>query len=287
MKKFNLILVAVCALFAGTFTASAQTQTLCEIDPQYTEPGLYPLPEDLPCIVGGGEWNDITVQFVMFDSAEVSGFAVRVEYVIIDEILNLPCGIKWSTSKQDADTAHRFNNQERGCIRFWGTTTDDAGQYKLDINVKAKVSLLPGEVPYNAEDLGFRVDVRLIDNATDPCPAIDTTAGATLLTGSCPTTQKDTSFITGISEIAGVNYFSLYPNPTNSTATVSFTADRAAAFSARIVNIYGQEVSNEQLNVVAGLNVSKVDVSNLAAGVYIYTITDGKNVHTQRFVVEK
>lgn len=287
MKKLNLILVAVCTLFVGTFTASAQN-TLCEIDSQYTEPGLYPLPADLPCLVGGGEWNDITVQFVMFDSAEVSGFNVRVEYVIIDEILNLPCGINWSTSKQDAATPHRFENQERGCIRFWGTTTDNAGQYKLDINVKAKVSLLPGEVPYNAEDLGFRVDVRLIDVATDPCPAIDTTAGATLLTGSCTTLQVDTNFLgTGINEIAGINYFSLYPNPTNNTATVSFTADRADAFSARIVNIYGQEVSNEQLNVVAGLNVNKVDVSNLAAGVYIYTITDGKNVHTQRFVVEK
>jgi hypothetical protein len=286
MKKLNLILVAVCTLFIGTFSASAQG-SLCDLDPQYTEPGLYPLPEDLPCLVGDGVFNDITVQFINFDSTTVSGIRVRVDYIIIDSVLNLPCGILWSTSAQGAATKHRFENQEKGCIRFWGVTADAAGQYKLKIKVKAKVSLLPNVVPYEAEALGFRVDVRLKANAAAVCPANDTTSGATLLTASCTSVDKDTLFIVGINEIASINSFSFYPNPTANNATVSFTADKAASYTTRIVNIYGQEVSREVLNVTAGLNVNKIDVSTLATGVYIFTITDGKNVQTQRFVVEK
>jgi len=274
MKKLNLILVAVCALFLGSF--SAATAQVCTIDPQYTEPGLYPLPDSLDCIVRN-EATDITVQFVNFDSATVSGIRVRVEYIIIDSINNLPCNITWNTSAEATTPPHRFENQEKGCIRFLGTTQDAAGQYKLAIKVKAKVNILPNEVDYDAESLGFRVDVRVKEDAAASCPPIDTTSGAVLLT-ACNV---------GVNEIASINAFSFYPNPTTGTASVSFTADKAASYTARIINIYGQEVTNEVLNVTAGLNVSKVDVSNLAAGVYIYTITDGKNVQTQRFVVEK
>lgn len=274
MKKLNLILVAVCALFLGSF--SAATAQVCTIDPQYTEPGLYPLPEDLDCIVRN-EPTDITVQFVNFDSTTVSGVRVRVEYIIIDSINNLPCNITWNTSAEGTTPPHRFENQEKGCIRFLGTTQDMAGQYKLGIKVKAKVNILPTAVDYDAEALGFRVDVRVKEDLAAACPPIDTTSGATLL-NACNV---------GVNEIAAINAFTFYPNPTNGTASVSFTAAKDASYTARIINIYGQEVTNNVLNVTAGLNVTKVDVSNLAAGVYIYTITDGKNVQTQRFVVEK
>lgn len=285
MKKLNLILVALCTLFVGTFTATAQN-TICNIDPQYTEPGLYPEPDSLDCLVQG-VYNDITVQFVNFDSTTAAGVRVRVDYIIIDSVLNLPCGINWSTSAQNAATKHRFENQERGCIRFWGTSSDPVGQYRLKILVKAKVSLLPTAIDYDADDLGFRVDVRLTAPAA-VCPNIDTTSGATLQTASCISVDKDTIFDdVSIKNISSINAFSFYPNPTNGIASVSFTADKAASYTARIINIYGQEVTNEVLNVTTGLNVSKVDVSNLSAGVYIYTITDGKNVQTQRFVVEK
>jgi hypothetical protein len=289
------LLLALC-LLCGTITNAQQSP--CDIDNSFTEPGIYPSPDSIDCFIGGGYFNDITIQFVNFDSTTVSGIRVRVDYIIIDSILNLPCGIKWTTSAQRAAVWHRFENQEKGCIRFWGYTNDAAGQYKLKIKVKAKVNLLPNEVPYEAEALGYRVDVRMKANiCVDSCPAIDTTANAVLLTASCTSVDKDTVFYwkmeqehgpcDGVNEIGSFSNFTFYPNPTANSATVSFTADKAAAYTTRIVNIYGQEVSREVLNVTAGLNVNKVDVSNLATGVYIFTITDGKNVQTQRFVVEK
>lgn len=285
----------VVGLFAG-FAASAQSSP-CYIDAQYTEPGLYPLPDSLPCFVGNCVCNDVTIQFINFDSATVAGQRVRVDYIIIDSILNLPCGINWATSNDYSATRNRFENQEKGCIRLFGATNDAAGQYKLKIKVKAKVSLLPSEVPYEAEALGFRVDVRLINNRTDSCPAIDTTANAVLKTASCiprnffPYTFDAPPILcaypcVGVNEISSINYFSFYPNPTANASTVSFTADKAASYTARIVNLYGQEVSREVIEVQAGANAHPIDVSALASGIYLFTISDGANITSYRFVVE-
>ncbi len=279
MKKiFSFFMLS--AMF--TFAVNAQ---VCNIDNTLLEPGIYPSPDSIPCIINGDE-TDITVQFVNFDSAVYNGIKIRVEYLIIDSITNLPCGIKWTTSAQDADTANRFENQENGCIRFYGNTADAAGQYKLEVHVRAKTNLAATPFPVTASSVGLDVYVRVTDLATDPCPVIDTTANpANAKIATCNGAAYTP--IVGITDINAINYFSFYPNPTANSATVSFTADRAAAYTSRIVNIYGQEVSRDVLNVTAGLNVSKIDVSSLAAGVYIYTITDGKNVQTQRFVVEK
>lgn len=278
----NLFTLFVCALSVfATFSASAQ----CTVNPPSTEPGLYPLPDSIDCFVQN-EMVDYTVQFVNFDSAEVTGgIQVRVDYIIIDSILNLPCGMKWTTSAQDKTTKHRFDNKEQGCIRFVGYANDQPGQYNLSIKVKAKVSLLPNEVDYLAEDLGFRVSVRVKANDTDPCPAIDTSSSATLMTAAC--TSTDTVLTTGINELAEqINDFRFYPNPTTNVANVSFVSDKFTQYTTRIVNIFGQEMSRETLNVEAGLNTMTLDVSAYPAGVYMYTINDGKAAYTHRFVVE-
>ncbi len=279
MKKLFSIL-----LLSAVMMTAAQAQ-VCAIDDTLTVPGLYPDPDQIPCLVKN-EATDLTVQFVNFDSATYQGLRIRVEYLIIDSITNLPCGVKWTTSKQNAATPHRFENQENGCIRFLGTTADDAGQYKLEVYVRAKTNLASTAIPVTASSVGLDVWVRVKDLPADACPAIDTTANpANARISTCA--GGDTLVPVGINNITAINNFSFYPNPTNNTASVSFTAEKPATYTTRIINIYGAEVSRDVVNVSAGLNVTKLDVSSLANGVYIYTITDGKNVQTQRFVVEK
>jgi len=279
MKQLYLLLFA---LVLGTNT---NLNAQCTIDPQYTQPGLYPSPDSLDCLVGDGVFNDIAIQFVNFDQTSVGGFNVTVEYIIIDSIVNLPCGVKWTTNKECADTANKFVNSEKGCIRLWGNTNDAAGQYKLDVWVLAKVDFLPNPVVYKAEDLGFRVDIRLKATANDVCPALDTTNGATLLTSTCKNAYTAVC-TTGVEVVDGLLNFSLYPNPTNAISIISFTAERSTTYNACILNIYGQEVSRWQLQVQQGTNTHPIDVSAFPPGVYFFTITDGKNTTSQRFVVE-
>lgn len=278
----NLFTFLVCALSMFAYTnASAQ----CTIDPPSTEPGIYPLPDSIDCFIQN-DAVDYTVQFVNFDSATVTGgIRVKVEYIIIDSILNLPCGIKWTTSAQDASTPHRFENQEQGCIRFLGFANDVPGQYNLSVKVRAKVSLLPTEVPYNAEDLGFRVSIRVKSDAAAACPDIDTTSSAVLITAAC--VSLDTSVTSSINELAGdINNFRFYPNPVTDVANVSFVSEKFTQYNTRIVNVFGQEMSRETLAVEAGVNNIRVDVSQLPTGVYLYTINDGTAAFTHRFIVE-
>lgn len=272
MKKFFLSLLVVCGV---AFGAVAQ----CTPDNSFTEVGLYPEPDSLDCFVNGEAVNTV-IYFKNFDT--VAGLVI--ESLRVDSLTNMPCGAKYALSEVD----RTYDGGQAGCIAVTGTINDVAGQYKLGIYVTLTVTGLPTPISGEAGDLAsqfgagdFSYYVRVKANAGDACPAIDTSSSATNVIAACPTVD-----ITSVDEIANIESMKFYPNPVSNTANVSFYANNAATYSVRIVNIFGQEVSSETLNVVPGLNNSQLNVSNLSTGVYIYTITDGKAVSTQRFVVE-
>lgn len=272
MKKLFLSLLVVCGV---AFGAMAQ----CTPDNSFTEAGLYPAPDSLDCFVNGEAVNTV-IYFKNFDT--VAG--LTIQSLRVDSLTNMPCGAKYALSELD----RTYDSGQAGCIAVTGTINDAAGQYKLGIYVTLTVSGLPtpisGEAGALASQFGagdFSFTVRVKANAGDACPAVDTSASANNLIASCATID-----ITSVEEIANIESIKLYPNPVSNTANVSFYAANAATYNVRIVNIFGQEVANNTLNVVPGLNNNTMDVSTLSTGVYIYTITDGKAVSTHRFVVE-
>jgi hypothetical protein len=274
----------------GAFSMSGVSRCICSVNDTIEQPGLYPISDSIPCVTVGSCF-DYTLQFVNFDSTTVSGIRVRVDYLIFDSIQNMPCGFEWVLENDDITAdRHRLENQQHGCIRIGGTTTDLPGIYKVRFKFLTKLSLLPIETAYTGDELGIELYLRIMDAQASACSVVDTSAA--LLTASCSTNSTDCLCdapcicYVGINEIASINSFSFYPNPTTDNATVSFTADKSAAYTTRIVNIYGQEVSREVLQVRPGVNTHPIDVSALPAGVYFFTITDGKNTTSQRFVVE-
>ncbi len=284
------ILTISLLFLVGAFSMSGRSGCICSVNDTIEQSGLYPISDSIPCVTGGSCF-DYTLQFVNFDSITVSGIRVRVDYLIIDSIQNMPCGFEWVLENDDITAdRHRLENQQHGCIRIGGITTDIPGIYKVRFKFSAKLSLLPIETAYTGDELGIELYLRIMDAQDSVCPTLDTSVA--LLTASCSTNSTDCFCdalcicYVGINEIASFNSFNLYPNPTANNATVSFTADKAASYTTRIVNIYGQEVSRWQLQVQQGTNTHPIDVSALAAGVYFFTITDGKNVTSQRFVIE-
>lgn len=259
-------------------TASAQ---VCTPIDTFTEAGLYPAPDELDCVIQG-EPIDVTIQFKNFDQA--AGFTVN--WLRVDSITNMPCGAEYAVSETDLT----FDSGEAGCIQVSGTTNDAAGQYKLGIYVTIDVSILgelSGEAGEIASSVGagdFSYYVRVKESG-GTCVALDTSANANNLTATCPTVDITNSV--GINDLSSqIENFKFYPNPTSNTANVSFVSEKYTQYTTRIVNIFGQEMSRETLNVQAGLNTIKVDVSTLPTGVYMYTINDGKAAYTHRFVVE-
>ena len=84
-----------------------------------------------------------------------------------------------------------------------------------------------------------------------------------------------------------VNSLNAYPNPATSNVTVSYDMSGYHAGNARVVitNLVGSKVVTRSISGTSG-KVS-VDISNLDAGIYFYSIeADGKIVSTKKLIVK-
>jgi uncharacterized repeat protein (TIGR01451 family) len=168
----------------------------CLPSPTGLPPGFNPTDDNIPCLVQNQAYNQ-AFTFQNWDSITVSGIRVKVNYLIFDSIMNLPCGVSWSSNIITNNIiTNRLDNQESGCIFFNGTTSDPVGEYKLRIKVRMQITLLPNEVPYDMESLGYKVYLRVKANSGSICPAVDTTASAVLQTSTCDLGFQNTYFNT-------------------------------------------------------------------------------------------
>ena len=92
----------------------------------------------------------------------------------------------------------------------------------------------------------------------------------------------------GINESTADNYFhsTCFPNPFQTTTTISFTLPNADLVNIKIYNLFGQLIStlvNKQM--YKGENKIDFDAAGLAAGMYFYTIQSGKYVETHKLIL--
>jgi hypothetical protein len=86
----------------------------------------------------------------------------------------------------------------------------------------------------------------------------------------------------------GLSLYAAYPNPANSAININFSLDKACNVEVEIYDISGKVVKTINNNILAnGKNSVSVDVTNLEAGSYIYSINAGGNKMFSRFVVTK
>ena len=81
---------------------------------------------------------------------------------------------------------------------------------------------------------------------------------------------------------------SVYPNPFNSSATVSLELPPSArSVSLTLFNTLGQEVRKEELNFVTTSMQYRLDGQGLATGLYFLMVQAGNLVQTNKLVVLK
>jgi hypothetical protein len=78
---------------------------------------------------------------------------------------------------------------------------------------------------------------------------------------------------------------SVYPNPAHSSITVNFIADNTNTIL-QIINASGQRLMQKQITTFSGNNTAQVDVSKLAAGIYMLLVKTKSGVEMKRFVKE-
>ncbi len=97
---------------------------------------------------------------------------------------------------------------------------------------------------------------------------------------------------TGVEEIDNVaNDFSLaqnYPNPFNPTTNIQYSIPKASNVSLKVYDVLGKEVAtlvNKELS--AGVYNSTFDGSNLASGIYFYSLRAGNFIATKKLMLVK
>jgi hypothetical protein len=83
-----------------------------------------------------------------------------------------------------------------------------------------------------------------------------------------------------------ISPFSVYPNPANTTATVSFTTSSPASISLRLFNLAGSLLWQQQYRAGNGQNTVRIDrIGTLPNGVYILQWFDGLNPQQVKLMV--
>lgn len=86
---------------------------------------------------------------------------------------------------------------------------------------------------------------------------------------ACPTSLGINDFV--------ANEVAIYSNPTNGIITIS-SQDNLAIDKIEIVNILGKTV------VAKTENTSRIDISNLANGIYVFKLYSGENVYQKKII---
>jgi subtilisin family serine protease len=96
----------------------------------------------------------------------------------------------------------------------------------------------------------------------------------TQLQTSADTAQIRYSGVTGIKQVNENNNFVVYPNPATDVVNFVFGTSQAANYTISIQNLMGQTVKTVSVNTSGrGFHTSAIDVSELAAGTYLYKVT--------------
>lgn len=91
----------------------------------------------------------------------------------------------------------------------------------------------------------------------------------------------------GVNESSALNVSQNYPNPANGQTIVRAELLEASTLSLEVSNMVGQTVLKmDKGNTNAGSHAFSVDVSQLDAGTYFYTVIAGENRITKRMIIQ-
>lgn len=77
------------------------------------------------------------------------------------------------------------------------------------------------------------------------------------------------------------------PNPFADNTTILYNAPEAAKTTFTVFNVLGEQVYTNVYTAQAGQNAIEFKANNLTSGMYVYTLTNGKETTTQRLIIEK
>ncbi|MCW3124798.1 MAG: hypothetical protein JWO03_456 [Bacteroidetes bacterium] len=220
------------------------TGTTCTAGNSMTLPGFSPPDDSVPCIVQGVYYSTI-VQVKVPTTVTSGGTTYPLNWIKIDSVGNLPCGLCWNTNK----ATNQFNGNEQFCIHIFGTSYDNIGEFKLKIIVDANVTAFGFPITQSNQDAsaaGLRFFAR-VQAPGGICAPVDTLAAGNtaIATGPAPssavTAGGPLAFCTGGSVVLTATetgaVYQWYNGTTLITGATSrtYTATGAGSYTVNVI----------------------------------------------------
>jgi Secretion system C-terminal sorting domain len=269
----NLILVAFICVF-GAIQANAQA---CLPDVRYKDSlvGVYPSPVTAANPNGGitkaaciGKPYSFVFTVKIADTITVP----LVGKIPLDSltmatsgaVTGMPTGLTYACNPANCI----FKKNTTGCVIIQGTpaATNAIKTYALVINGKAYSSaisfLYPNGYPAAFPGDLFPGEYNLKLLATN-----------------------DPGCVSATNDLREVSNFSAFPNPTNGKTIITIESSVNDNFEFSLTNSLGQRIETRALNIQAGTNAFQFDASLLPNGIYIYALSKGNRIVSNKLIV--
>ncbi len=238
---------------AGVYAASAQ----CTPDMTLTS-GISPDTATGMSVAYTGQSYSEVFTFVVPEDTVQAGQTVTIEYIQLDDVTGLPTNFDYSCNPTNC----QFPGGTTKCAEVFSTsdpTTPQIGSYPLTILATPFIDFFGSPV----------------------------SAGQTTYDGYYLVIADGAS--SGIEQVGQGQMKSLiaYPNPTNGNTTIEFAMGYNTEVTFTVTNLLGEVVNKQVMSAPKGLNRINFDASNMSNGVYLYSITDGKNSISKKLIVNK
>lgn len=252
-------------LFAGIAFGTATAQ--CTPDPQFTGPGIYPLPsagvllatENVAYsqVLTVNVPADTTIDLSPLIGFPVPAVMVTVNFQEITGVTGLPLGL---TTACDVNPCNWMGGTS-GCLEISGAPTQ-TGQFtfnvsgSLNVNIPATVPVIGG----TAQSIPFPAAYQM---TVDPTVSIDPA-----LANGLTVSQNS-------------------PNPFGFRTQVEVFSPFAADLSLEVFTLQGQVVQQQIFPQVAGAFTFDLDASALGQGIYFYRLSNGEQNVVRKMMVNR
>ena len=194
------------------------------------------------------------------------GIALGLDSVSIDTtnaITGLPEGLTYSCNPPNCV----FASEETGCILLSGTidASNAEGDYEMSLDITAYTLLggLPLNYPNDIPDVDGAYFITVHPEGSEDCVPIVSVQN-TLST-----------------EMQLANN----PNPFSSYTEINIESSVNKEVRFMVKDLVGNDIRNEILNLHAGENVIPFDGTNLPIGMYVYMLSDGESMISNKMLI--
>ena len=249
MKK----LILLSTVLLSSYFISAQ----CTPDPLYQDStyGVWPdtVQNFVPGNVGAAYSQILNFKLPLDAGVIDPSFAgVNIDSAVLQSVAGLPAGLTYVCNT----TTNSWLGGDQGCATIQGTPTVQ-GSFDITINLDGWVTVFFAPFSQAISFGGYVIDVG---------PA-----------------GIETIQVTKETFVLQQNF----PNPTNGNTTIQFIAGNQELIDFSITNLLGDVVLKKAINAKRGVNTLDINNDNLSSGVYLYSISNGKNMLTKRMIISK